>query len=159
LTCPKCGAANPVAGRIDVNGERAHVAFRPSGLRLLTLRRSTPLVLTFRACTDCGHLWNRVSAPALRDLVDASAAPELVAKLRRRAATPGATGCPRCGDTVYVEGGLAFMGAESFEPDRLRDAPLFRRRMMLHGGVRACADCGHVWSMVDPAELRRMIQP
>jgi hypothetical protein len=157
VSCPKCGAAAVVPGRMRNDGNDIVARFRPSGLRWLTLRRACELVATFRACSNCGHLWNRVAAPKLRALVDASGSPELLDQLRRRAATTSLTRCPACDDPVFVEGSFAWVDEASFEPDRLRHAPPFRAPLRLGDKVRACAGCGHAWSMIDPAELRRLL--
>jgi len=157
VSCPKCGATGVVPGRLDVGGERTSVSFLPMDLRWFAWRRSCAPVATFRACSNCGHLWNRVSASNLRDLVDASASAELIEKLRRRAVAATSARCPECADPVFVEGHFAWAATPNFEPDYLRKAPLFKSPLLLHDIVRACTSCGHAWSLIDPAELRRLL--
>jgi uncharacterized Zn finger protein len=73
--CPACGSQRLVTGRILAFGAHSGNASRffPDGLKLLTLRRGLLLGRrpVFDACTDCGHVWSRVDAQALRELVDA----------------------------------------------------------------------------------------
>ncbi len=74
--CPACTSQRVVAGRIMAFG--AHTAnaqrFFPDGLKLLTLRRGLLLDQrsVFSACTDCGHVWSRVDAAALREMAQSS---------------------------------------------------------------------------------------
>ena len=76
MKCPSCQATQIVRGRIladgSDNGSAEH--FFPSGLRFLTLRRSVRLTgrESFKACTQCGHVWNTLDATALRELLGAS---------------------------------------------------------------------------------------
>jgi hypothetical protein len=57
--------------------------FFPSGLKFFTLARSVSLVdrRAFRACTQCGHVWARLDAGALRELIEHSGTPEAKRKL------------------------------------------------------------------------------
>jgi DNA-directed RNA polymerase subunit RPC12/RpoP len=95
-TCPSCGSQRVVGGRIMAFGAHAANAqrFFPDGLKLLTLRRG--LVLERRhqvtACTDCGHVWSRVDAGALREMVQTSGGEALRDVLRRSGPTRGGPG-------------------------------------------------------------------
>lgn len=93
--CPSCDSRLVVEGRILGDGSEDGSAerFYPRGLQLLRLRRSVQLTGrdAFRACTQCGHVWNTLDATGLRELLDAAGTPELKARLdaqRRREGTP-----------------------------------------------------------------------
>jgi len=86
--CPACGSRALVDGRILADGSEDGSAekFFPSGIKLLTLQRSIRLVgrQNFRACTQCGHLWNTLDATELRALIDTKGSDELRKKLAER---------------------------------------------------------------------------
>jgi hypothetical protein len=86
--CPVCTSAVVVEGRILADGSEDGSAesFFPRGLRLLTLNRTVRLVgrEVFRACTECGHVWNTLDASGLRELIEKSGTPELEARLDLR---------------------------------------------------------------------------
>ena len=64
------------------NAER----FFPRSIKLLTLRRSVQLIgrETFKACTQCGHVWNTLDAAGLRELIDAAGTLDAKARLASR---------------------------------------------------------------------------
>lgn len=70
--------------------------------------------------------------------------------------------CPKCGLGTVVEGTAGFSGDEgwvtSFRPKGLR-LLTFWKSVNLNDGqlLRACTSCGHVWSSLDPAELRELL--
>jgi hypothetical protein len=80
--------------------------------------------------------------------------------------------CPACGSSACVVGTLGGRPAVAFQPIGLRFwtmgptlAPITRAPRLpgLSGiangrGLRACADCGLVWTHVDPARLRTVIE-
>ena len=86
--CPVCGSSALVEGRLLADGsEDGHAEkFFPSGIRLLTLQRSVRLVgrQSFRACTQCGHVWNTLDATDLRELIDSKGTDELRKRLSER---------------------------------------------------------------------------
>ena len=86
-TCPACTSQRVVTGRIMAFGAHTGNAqrFFPDGLKLLTFRRGLVLERrpVFDACTDCGHVWSRLDADALRALVESSGSDKLRATLRR----------------------------------------------------------------------------
>lgn len=76
MNCPICKSARTVEGRVVADGSddgRAEKFF-PKGLKLLTLKRAVRLSSghAFRACCECGHLWNEVDPRALKALIEAS---------------------------------------------------------------------------------------
>jgi len=84
--CPVCESRQVVEGRIfsadpdNGIGEK----FFPRGLRLLLWRRSVQLTgkQAFKACTQCGHVWNQVDVTALRELIERGASEDLRRRLR-----------------------------------------------------------------------------
>ena len=86
--CPACQSAATVEGRImnptfdDDNAGR----FYPQGIQWLTLTRSVKLIHKehFRACTQCGHVWGKLDATDLRELIESKGTPELQQKLSKR---------------------------------------------------------------------------
>jgi hypothetical protein len=78
-----CQSAAIVEGRILANEDGHAEKFFPSGLRLLTLKRSVPLRgrQAFNACTQCGHVWSALDASSLRELIEHSATDDLKRKL------------------------------------------------------------------------------
>jgi hypothetical protein len=91
-SCPVCQSSATVEGRVLADGsEDGHAEkFFPSGLRLLTLRRSVRLTgrQAFKACTQCGHVWNTLDATGLRELIDRSATEDLKRKLEAKLKAP-----------------------------------------------------------------------
>lgn len=87
-SCPVCQSRELVEGRIVADGSDSGSAekFFPSGLRLLLLRRSVRLTgkEAFKACTQCGHVWNQLDATALRELIEDGASDDLKRKLQAR---------------------------------------------------------------------------
>jgi hypothetical protein len=87
LTCPSCASAVVVAGRLlPSGGDDGWVTrFYPKGIRFLTLSKSVPLSngQLFYACTDCGHVWSKVDAQDLRELLEKSGDEGTLAKLAR----------------------------------------------------------------------------
>ena len=76
MNCPVCSSSSTVEGRVISDGSddgRAEKFF-PKGLKLLALKRSVRLSgrHAFRACCECGHLWNQVDSQALRVLLATS---------------------------------------------------------------------------------------
>ena len=86
-SCPACGSQRIVSGRIMAFGAHTGNAqrFFPDGLKLLTLRRGLLLERrpVFGACTDCGHVWSRVDAAALREMAQSSGGEVMREVLRR----------------------------------------------------------------------------
>jgi hypothetical protein len=72
--------------------------------------------------------------------------------------------CPACGETAVVAGRIAGVAdsldfnAACFRPDHLR-LLAFGSGIPLQRGLafHACTACGHVWSRLDPARLRKLI--
>ena len=87
LTCPSCASAVIVAGKLlPSGGDDGWVTrFYPKGIRFFTLSRSVPLSngQLFYACTDCGHVWSKVDAKELRELLEKSGDECTLAKLAR----------------------------------------------------------------------------
>jgi DNA-directed RNA polymerase subunit RPC12/RpoP len=83
--CPACKSRHLVAGRVlGETGESGFAGrFYPRGLKFLTLRRSARLLSNqdFNACADCGHVWARLDADELRELVERSGAADLKKRL------------------------------------------------------------------------------
>jgi len=88
MVCPVCQSSEVIEGRILADGsEDGHAEkFFPSGLRLLTLKRSVRLTgrQAFKACTQCGHLWNTLDATGLRELIEHSGTEKLKQRLQSR---------------------------------------------------------------------------
>jgi hypothetical protein len=86
--CPVCQSRKLVEGRILADGSESGSAekFFPSGLRFLLLRRSVRLTGrdAFRACAECGHVWNQLDATELRELIEHGASEGLKRKLQVR---------------------------------------------------------------------------
>jgi len=93
--CPACGSRALVDGRILGDGsEDGHSEkFFPSGVKLLSLRRSVRLIgrQVFKACTNCGHVWNTLDATELRDLIETRGTDQLKTKLATRTAVKQST--------------------------------------------------------------------
>ena len=87
MQCPSCQSSETLKGRILADGSEEGSAerFIPSGLRLLTLKKSVRFTGSqpFQACTACGLVWNRVEPVELNDLVDRSAGENLKRSLLR----------------------------------------------------------------------------
>jgi len=84
---------------------------------------------------------------------------------RERAAKSlkSSTECPACSGIALVEGTLSFSGDDSwvtfFHPKRLRFLSFWKTVSLENGqAFTACLDCGHVWSAVDPARLRELLE-
>jgi uncharacterized Zn finger protein len=74
------------------------------------------------------------------------------------------TSCPACGSQRVVTGRVMAFGAHTgnaqrFFPDGLK-LLTFRRGLVLERRpvFDACTDCGHVWSSLDAAELRALVE-
>ena len=83
--CPVCESLLLVEGQVgyeDLSGRE----FFPRGIKFFTRRRSVPLVRgdVFRACTECGHVWNTLDAGGLRELIEAAGTDELKARVAAR---------------------------------------------------------------------------
>jgi hypothetical protein len=91
--CPVCESPVLVEGRIVADGTESGSAerFYPRGIRLLTLRRSVQLTgrESFKACMQCGHVWNTLDASGLRELIDAAGTPEAKARIAAHAKGTG----------------------------------------------------------------------
>jgi len=71
VTCPECGSANRVKGKVTKYRDRAN--FHPADIRLFTFRRSAKLEKkSFSACIQCGHLWSHVVRSDLIQLIERS---------------------------------------------------------------------------------------
>jgi hypothetical protein len=85
MTCPSCQSPKLVEGRIIAVGSKSGAGqrFSPSGIRVLTLKRSVSLKARqdFQACMQCGHVWSTVDVTELQSLIDMSATAKLKAKL------------------------------------------------------------------------------
>ena len=62
-----------------------------------------------------------------------------------------------------MPGTLAFSGDDGwvtfFRPKGLRFFSVAKTVTLVHGqAVTACSKCGHLWSSVDPAELRQLLE-
>jgi hypothetical protein len=73
--------------------------------------------------------------------------------------------CPRCKSAKLMEGvvpGAEGQPIDGFQPKETRLLQkLFmmpRVRLLDSSQFRACADCGLVWSSVDPSELKDFVQ-
>lgn len=86
--CPTCNSSALVEGHVIASGSEggSSVKFFPNGLKFWTIRRSVTLLSreNFRACTECGHVWNTLDAAGLRELIEAAGGSELKAKLAAR---------------------------------------------------------------------------
>ena len=86
MNCPSCQSKHIVHGRIIADGSDNGSAesFFPLDLSFFTLRRSVRLVgrQTFKACTQCGHVWNTLDAGGLRELIETSGTDELKKSIR-----------------------------------------------------------------------------
>ena len=71
--------------------------------------------------------------------------------------------CPNCASTSVLLGTAGFSGDDgwvtAFHPKGLKLLAL-RRSVNLNEGqlLRACESCGHVWSSLDPVELRELVR-
>ncbi len=85
MTCPSCQSPQLVEGRIIAVGSKSGAGqrFFPSGIRVLTLKRSVTLKnrQDFQACMQCGHVWSTVDVAELQTLIDKSGTAKLKAKL------------------------------------------------------------------------------
>ncbi|WP_251778546.1 hypothetical protein [Caldimonas mangrovi] len=76
MNCPVCQSPRTVEGRVISDGSEDGRAekFFPRGLKLFKLRRAVRLSggHAFRACCQCGHVWNQLDPKALRALIEAS---------------------------------------------------------------------------------------
>ncbi|WP_166895312.1 hypothetical protein [Massilia sp. CCM 8734] len=84
MICPSCKSKKVLTGQVKVRlGEGGAVnAFNPDGLKLLTLKKSVPLVHeTLSVCTACGHLWGRIRPAELAALIERSGKDELKKRL------------------------------------------------------------------------------
>jgi DNA-directed RNA polymerase subunit RPC12/RpoP len=70
MKCPHCGSGAIVDGSV-IGTDNSATRFTPTGMRLLVWERSIELTggSLFYACSDCGHLWNRINPVTLRNLV------------------------------------------------------------------------------------------
>jgi hypothetical protein len=72
--------------------------------------------------------------------------------------------CPVCPSQKVLDGKLLLSGADDgwvtyFYPKGIRALTLNKSVSLSNGQVfRACADCGHVWSAVEPSELLELIR-
>ena len=77
---------------------------------------------------------------------------------------PGNCGaCPVCASFEVVRGTAGFSGDDgwvtSFTPKGLKPFTIRRSVNFIDGQtLRACSACGHVWSSVDPSELRELLR-
>lgn len=85
MTCPSCQSSKHVEGRIIAVGSKSGPGqrFFPSGIRVLTLKRSVSLRdrQDFQACMQCGHVWSTLDVTELRTLIDKGGTAALKAKL------------------------------------------------------------------------------
>jgi ribosomal protein L37AE/L43A len=82
--CPECDSRQIVQGGVlGASDDGWATKFFPSGLKFFTLSRSVSLVERrgFKACAQCGHIWARLDAGALRELIEHSGTPETRRKL------------------------------------------------------------------------------
>lgn len=64
--------------------------------------------------------------------------------------------CPRCNVATVVNGQVGTPAAViAFIPDHARPSRSLMGVALKHG---ACLSCGHVWTYLDPSELRRFIK-
>ena len=66
--------------------------------------------------------------------------------------------CPSCKCDNTVEGDCTFRGpASAFTPDGLKFFTL-DTMVALSEKFHACLECGHVWSSINPEELKNLIK-
>jgi hypothetical protein len=71
--CPRCGKDTTVTGSVHLPADKV---FQPDGIRLLEhflKRLGQPTVIRllgpYRACLDCGLVWNTLSPDELREVI------------------------------------------------------------------------------------------
>ncbi len=73
MHCPVCESTELITGRVMGQGSQGGWTHRffPAGLRFFKLKRSVPLLgrFDFQACSQCGHVWNKLDAAALKELL------------------------------------------------------------------------------------------
>ena len=69
--------------------------------------------------------------------------------------------CPACGATRCVDGSLSYLGDDSnpatFHPRCIKWFSWASVRLQKNETMRACQDCGLVWSKCDPLELQDLL--
>lgn len=116
------------------------------------------------------HDWNGYGACPI-DLEVIQAATDLIKRLPIEAVSTwlprgspmSSATCPQCGRSTVFSGGIThgpdtMVQARNFVPtDQL---PIWRAYpgILLMGEPQVCVSCGHLWSSVDPQDLRKYIQ-
>jgi Zn-finger nucleic acid-binding protein len=182
INCPVCQSAKVILGRVTLGiGTQGNATeFKPGGQRIFAFvfaifspNRACPLFTqqTFKACTQCGHIWHSLDVTELSKVIKNYGTNSLKGSIRNLDTIPRkhinyATdiNCPVCQLGTVIFGRVGNYGSEGgdakdFIPNGLkffrqqRSVPLFREQ-----AFKACMQCGHVWDTLDATNLHRLIK-